>query len=77
MKLNRYQAWHYHYIAKIKLPFKLWIKEKPQGKMQFFGEWEDNGMYDIPEADDNKEFKKWLLEDRKKYEEAENSLLEG
>lgn len=77
MKLNRYEAWHYHYIAKIKQPFKLWIKEKPQGKMQFFGEWEDNGMYDVPEADDNEEFKKWLLEDRKKYEEAETSLLEG
>lgn len=44
MKLNRYQAWHYHRIAKIKQPFNLWIKEKPQGKMQFFGEWEDNEM---------------------------------
>lgn len=77
MKLNRYQAWHYHYLSKIKQPFKLWIKEKPQGKMQFFGEWEDNGIYDVPEADDNEEFKKWLLEDRKKYEEAETSLLEG
>lgn len=77
MKLNRYQAWHYHYIAKIKQPFKLWIKEKPQGKMLLFLEWEDDGKYDIPEADDNEEFKKWLLEDRKKYEKAETSLLEG
>ena len=77
MKLNRYEAWHYHYIAQIKQPFNLWIKEKPQGKMQFFGEWEDNGMYDIPEADDNEEFQKWLSEDRKKYEKAETSLLEG
>lgn len=66
MKLNTYQAWHYHYIAKIKQPFKLWIKRKNQGKMKFFGEWEDNGMYDIPEADDNEEFKKWILEERKK-----------
>lgn len=77
MKLNFFEAWHYHHIAKIKQPFKLWIKTKPQGKMQFFGEWEDDGKYDIPEADDNEEFKKWLLEDRKKYEEAETSLLEG
>ena len=45
--------------------------------MQFFGEWEDDGKYDIPEDDDNEEFKKWLVEDRKKYEEAETSLLEG
>lgn len=77
MKLNRYQAWHYHKIAEIKQPFNLWIKTKPQGKMLFFCEWEDNGIYDVPEADDNEEFKKWLVEDRKKYEEAETSLLEG
>lgn len=77
MKLNRHEAWHYHSIAKIKQPFNLWIKEKPQGKMQFFGEWEDNGIYDVPEADDNEEFKKWLLTERKKYEKAETSLLEG
>lgn len=38
MKLNFHQAWHYHYIAKIKQPFKLWLKTKKQGKMQFFGE---------------------------------------
>lgn len=77
MKLNTYQAWHYHRIAKIKQPFKLWIKEKPQGKMLLFCEWEDDGKYDIPEADDNEEFQKWLLEDRKKNEKAETSLLEG
>lgn len=77
MKLNRYEAWHFHYIAKIEEPFNLWIKEKPQGKMQFFGEWEDDGKYDIPEADDNEEFKKWLLTERKKNEKAETSLLEG
>lgn len=77
MKLNRYQAWHYHHIAKIKQPFKLWIKEKPQGKMQFCGEWEDNGIYDVPEADDHEEFKKWILNDRKKYKKAKTSLLEG
>ena len=45
--------------------------------MQFFGEWEDNGIYDIPEADDNEEFKNWLLTERKKYEKAETSLVEG
>ena len=45
--------------------------------MQFFGEWEDNGIYDIPEADNNEEFKKWLLEERKENEKAETSLLEG
>lgn len=77
MKLNRYQAWHYHHIAKIKQPFKLWVKTKPQGKMKFFGEVMENGMYDVPEADDNEEFQNWLVEDRKKYEEAETSLLEG
>lgn len=77
MKLNRYQAWHYHHITKIKQPFNLWIKEKPQGKMLFFGEWEDDGKYDIPEADDNEEFQKWLVEDRKKYEKDETSLVEG
>lgn len=77
MKLNRYEAWHYHKIAEIEKPFNLWIKEKPQGKMLFFGEWEDNGIYDVPEADGHEEFKKWILNDRKKYEEAETSLLEG
>ena len=77
MKLNFYQAWHYHYIARIRQPFKLWIKEKPQGKMLFFGEWEDDGKYDIPEADDNEKFKKWLLEDREKNEKAETGLVEG
>ena len=65
MKLNIYQAWHFHYIARIKQPFKLWLKTKK------------HGMYDIPEADDNEEFKKWLLEERKKNEKAETSLLEG
>ena len=77
MKLNRYEAWHYHSIAQIKQPFNLWIKDKPQGKMQFFGEWEDNGIYDIPEADDNEEFKKWVSEERINNEKAETSLLEG
>lgn len=66
MKLNIYEAWHYHYIAQIKQPFNLWIKERPQGKMKFFGEVVKNGIYDVPEADDNEEFKKWLLEERKK-----------
>ena len=70
MNLNFYQAWHYHYIAKIKQPFKLWLKTKPQGKVKVYGEWEDNGMYDIPEADDNEEFQKWILNERKKNEEG-------
>lgn len=77
MKLNIYQAWHYHYIAKIKQPFKLWIKSKPQGKVKVYLDWVDNGIYDVPEADDNEEFQKWLLNERKKNEEAETSLLEG
>ena len=51
MKLNFYQAWHYHYIARIKQPFKLWLKTKPQGKVKVYGEWEDDHMYDIPEAE--------------------------
>lgn len=34
--------------------------------MKFFGEVMDNRMYDVPEADDNEEFKKWILEERKK-----------
>lgn len=70
MKLNFYEAWHYHYIAEIKQPFKLWIKEKKQGKMKFFGEVIKNGIYDVPEADDNEEFQKWILEERKKNEKA-------
>ena len=74
MKLNFYQAWHYHRVAKIEKPFKLWIKEKPQGKMQFFGEWEDNGMYDIPEADDNEEFQKWLLDERIKMKKEDMQI---
>lgn len=68
MKLNFYQAWHYHRIAEIEKPFKLWIKTKPQGKMKFFGEVMKNEIYDVPEADDNKEFKKWILYERKRYE---------
>lgn len=51
MKLNFYQAWHFHYIARIKQPFKLWLKTKPQGKMKFFGEVMENGMYDVPDED--------------------------
>ena len=70
MKLNFFEAWHFHYIAKIKQPFKLWIVEKKQGKMKFFGEVMENRMYDVPEADDNKKFKKWILNERKKYEEG-------
>lgn len=70
MKLNFYEAWHYHYIAEIKQPFKLWIKEKKQGKLKFFGEVMKNGIYDVPEADDNEEFQKWILEERKKYEKG-------
>lgn len=70
MKLNYYEAWHYHYIAKIKQPFNLWLKTKPQAKMTFFGEVMGNGMYDVPEADDNKAFKEWILEERKKYEKG-------
>ena len=70
MKLNFYQAWHYHYITKIEKPFKLWIKTKKQGKTKFFGEVMKNGIYDVPEADDNEEFKKWILEERKRYEEG-------
>lgn len=70
MKLNFYQAWHYHRIAEIKQPFKLWIKEKKQGKMKFFGEVMKNGIYDVPEADDNEAFKKWILNERKKYEKG-------
>lgn len=65
MKLNFYEAWHYHYIAEIKQPFKLWIKEKKQGKMKFFGEVMKNGIYDVPEAYDNVEFQKWILNERK------------
>ena len=38
--------------------------------MQFFGEVMKNGMYDVPEADDNEEFQKWILDERKKYEEG-------
>lgn len=68
MKLNFFEAWHFHYIAKIEKPFKLWIVEKKQGKMKFFGEVMENGMYDVPEADDNEVFQKWILEERKKYE---------
>lgn len=70
MKLNFYQAWHYHCIARIKQPFKLWLKAKKQGKMKFFGEVMENRMYDVPEADDNENFKKWILEERKKYEKG-------
>lgn len=70
MKLNFHQAWHYHKIAKIKQPFKLWLKTKPQGKMKFFGEVMENRMYDVPEADDNEEFQKWILEERKKNEKG-------
>lgn len=70
MKLNFFEAWHFHYIAKIEKHFKLWIVEKKQGKMKFFGEVMENGMYNIPEADDNEEFQKWILEERKKYEKG-------
>ena len=35
--------------------------------MKFFGEVMENGMHDVPEADDNEEFQKWILEERKKY----------
>lgn len=69
MKLNIYQAWHYHYIAKIKQPFKLWIKTKKQGKVKVYLDLEDDHIYDIPEADDNEEFQKWILEEREKNEE--------
>lgn len=48
MKLNFYQAWHYHYIAKIKQPFKLWLKTKPQGKMKFFGEVYRKAQFENP-----------------------------
>lgn len=71
MKLNFYNAWHFHNIAKIQQPFKLWLKSKPQGKVKVYGEWEDDHMYDIPEADDNEEFKKWILNERKKYEKQD------
>ena len=70
MKLNFFEAWHFHYIAKIEKPFMLWIVEKKQVKMKFFGELMKNGIYDVPEADDNEEFKKWILTERKKYEEG-------
>ena len=70
MKLNRYEAWHYHYIAQIKQPFKLWINTKPQGKMKFFDEVMKNGIYNVPEADDNEEFQKWILNERNKYEKG-------
>lgn len=71
MKLNFFEAWNFHRIARIKQPFKLWLKSKPQGKVKVYGEWEDNGMYDVPEADDNEEFKKWILNERKKYEKQD------
>ena len=58
MKLNTYQAWHFHRIAEIEKPFKLWLKTKKQGKMKFFGEVMENRIYEVPEADDNEEFKK-------------------
>lgn len=70
MKLNFFQAWYYHRIARIKQPFKLWIKEKKQGKMKFFGEVMKNGIYDVPEADDNVEFQKWILDERKRCEKG-------
>ena len=70
MKLNVYQAWHYHRIAEIEKPFNVWLKTKKQGKMKFFGEVVENRMYDVPEADDNEKFKKWILNERKKYEEG-------
>ena len=70
MKLNFYQAWHYHRVAKIEKPFKLWLKSKPQGKMKFFGEVMKNRMYDVPVATDNEEFQKWISEERKKNEKG-------
>lgn len=38
--------------------------------MKFFGEVMENGMYDVPEVDDNEKFKKWILNERKKNEEG-------
>ena len=71
MKLNFYQAWNFHNVAKIKQPFKLWLKSKPQGRTRLYGKLEDNGMYDVSEADDSEEFQKWILNERKKYEKQD------
>ena len=38
--------------------------------MKFFGEVMENRMYDVPEADDNEKFKKWILNERKKNEKG-------
>lgn len=57
MKLNFFESWHYHRIAEIEKPFKLWLKSKPQGKTKFFGEVVNDGMYDVPRRTITRNFK--------------------
>jgi len=64
MKLNFYEAWNFHNMARIKTSFREWLKTKPQGKIKILGEWQDDGMCQIDEADDNADFKAWLKSKR-------------
>lgn len=80
MKLNFYEA-HYFFniFSKSKSSFSEWLKSKPQGKVKIFGEWQDDGMYQIDEADDNADFKAWHKSkreaDKKRQEEHRRKSL--
>lgn len=67
MKLNFCEA--YHYWAQQK--FKDWLATHKQGRMKLFNEWTDDGMYKVPEADNDKNFIKWLDEKRKADKERQ------
>lgn len=81
MNLNHYEVyvWWYAFAPTTKTPkvFSDYLATLKQGKMEFFGETINNGMYEVPDEELNKPFLSWLdgkrKEDKRKVEQNETN----
>lgn len=81
MKLNHYEAWIWWYAfaptdttPKV---FSDYLASLKQGKMEFFGEVMNNGMYEVPDGDLTESYIDWLKhkrEDDKRIRESKGTL---
>ena len=81
MNLNHYEVWVWWYAFNptdtTPKVFSDYLASLKQGKMEFFGEIIDNGMYEIPDEDLTKEYLSWLkykLEEDKQIKESKGIL---
>lgn len=77
MNLNHYEAWIWWYAfaptETTPKVFSDYLASLKQGKMEFFGEIIDNGMYEIPDEDLTKEYLSWLKHKREEDKQIKES----